>query len=77
MIIGIPAEVKADEYRIAMLPVGVALLSGDGHTVLIEKEAGVASGFDDDDYLSAGAEIATTPDEIYQRADLIVKVKEP
>ena len=47
MIIGVPKEVKTDEYRIALLPVGAELLTRDGHTVLIEKEAGPSSGFDD------------------------------
>ena len=77
MIIGVPKEVKADEYRVGMLPVGAELLSGNGHKVLVEKEAGVASGFEDENYLSAGAKIAASADEIYQRADMFVKVKEP
>ena len=77
MIIGVPGEVKKDEYRIAMLPVGAQLLTQDGHTVLIEKEAGMASGFSDTDYVQAGAKIVPTATEIYQQAEMIVKVKEP
>jgi alanine dehydrogenase len=77
MIIGVPKEVKKDEYRVGLLPVGAELLTKDGHAVLIEKEAGAASGFDDRRYASSGAEIIEAADEIYRRAELIVKVKEP
>jgi len=77
MIVGVPKEVKKDEYRVALLPVGAELLGADDHTVLIEKEAGYSSGFDDAKYQAVGAEIVTTADEIYQRAEMIVKVKEP
>ncbi len=77
MIVGVPREVKADEYRVAMLPVGADLLAEDGHTVLIEKGAGLGSGFDDDAYIAAGAQLVASADEIFARADLVVKVKEP
>jgi len=77
MIIGIPCEVKQDEYRIAMLPVGAQLLAGDGHTVLIEKDAGLGSGYSNEDYLQAGAQIVGSSAEAYDRAEMIVKVKEP
>lgn len=77
MVVGVPREMKVDEYRVAMLPVGVQLLKEDGHTVLIEKGAGLGSGFRDDAYVTAGAELVTSADEIFARADLIVKVKEP
>jgi alanine dehydrogenase len=77
MIIGVPKEIKKDEYRVGLLPVGAELLTKDGHTVLIEREAGSASGFDDRRYSSVGAEIVAAADQIYRRADLIVKVKEP
>jgi len=77
MIIGVPCEIKPDEYRVAMLPVGVHLLTGDGHTVLIEKGAGLGSGFDDSEYADAGAKLVSSSDEIFLRAKLIVKVKEP
>jgi alanine dehydrogenase len=77
MIIGVPREVKPDEYRVAMLPVGAQLLVQDGHRVLIEEGAGLGSGFADKDYLAAGAEIVASADALFQRADMIVKVKEP
>ena len=77
MVIGIPREIKADEYRVAMLPVGVELLKRDGHHVLIEQGAGLGSGYDDKVYAAAGAELVETADEIYSRADFVVKVKEP
>ena len=77
MIIGVPKEIKKDEYRAGLLPVGAQLLTKDGHTVLIEKDAGLASGFDNQRYATFGAQIVEAADEIYRRADLIVKVKEP
>jgi len=77
MIIGVPREIKPDEYRVAMLPVGVNLLTRDGHTVLIEKGAGLGSGFDDAEYDDAGAELVESSTEIYSRSDMVVKVKEP
>lgn len=77
MIIGVPREIKRDEYRVAMLPVGVEELTQLGHTVLVEKGAGLGSGITDAEYLSVGAEIHNSPAEIYAQADLIVKVKEP
>ncbi|MCU0915590.1 MAG: alanine dehydrogenase [Planctomycetes bacterium] len=77
MIVGVPKEIKKDEYRVGLLPVGAQLLTQDGHTVLIEKDAGLASGFDDQQYALVGAEIVATAEDIYSRADLIVKVKEP
>ncbi len=77
MIVGIPKEVKKDEYRVALLPVGAELLTKDGHTVLLEKEAGASSGFADQVYTSAGATMVETAEEIYAQAEMIVKVKEP
>lgn len=77
MIIGVPKEIKLDEYRVSLLPVGAHLLKDDGHTVLIEKDAGVASGFENEAYIQAGAEIIDTPDEIFTKADMIIGVKEP
>lgn len=77
MIIGVPREVKTDEYRVGMRPAGVELLTQRGHTVLIEKGAGEGSGLTDDAYIRAGAHIAATPGEVWGRADMIVKVKEP
>jgi len=77
MIVGVPREVKADEYRVGLLPVGAELLRRDGHTVLVERAAGVASGFEDEAYEAAGAELVDRAEDIYARAELIVKVKEP
>jgi alanine dehydrogenase len=77
MIVGIPREIKADEYRVALLPVGAELLTRDGHTVLVEHGAGLGSGFDDADYAAAGATIIDGPQDVFSRADLLVKVKEP
>jgi len=77
MIIGVPKETKTDEYRIGLLAVGAELLTRDGHTVLVEKEAGAGSGFADGQYSAVGAHIVDSADEIYARAEMIVKVKEP
>ncbi len=77
MIIGVLKEVKKDEYRVGMLSVGAHLLREDGHSVLIQKEAGLGSGFSDQAYIDVGAEIVESPDEIYGKAELVVKVKEP
>lgn len=77
MIVGVPREVKADEYRVAMLPVGAQLLVQDGHIVLVEKGAGQGSGFDDASYEAAGAHLVASAEEVFARADLVVKVKEP
>lgn len=77
MIVGVPREIKSDEYRVAMLPVGVEELKRRGHQVLIESEAGLGSGLADHEYLEQGAEMVSSADEIFGRADLIVKVKEP
>ncbi|HZN36537.1 MAG TPA: alanine dehydrogenase, partial [Pirellulaceae bacterium] len=77
MLIGVPREIKLDEYRVAMLPVGVEELTRAGHQVLIERSAGIGSGLPDSEYAAEGAEIVASAAEIYKRADLIVKVKEP
>jgi alanine dehydrogenase len=77
MLIGVPREIKLDEYRVAMLPVGVEELTQAGHKVLIEAGAGVGSGIPDVEYAAEGAEIVATAAEIFARADLVVKVKEP
>src|SRR6478609_3902914 len=77
MIVGVPKEIKQDEYRVAMLPVGVEELTRRGHKVLIEAGAGTGSGLPDSDYVQAGAELIEGPAEIFARADMIVKVKEP
>ena len=77
MIIGVPAEAKTDEYRIAMLPVGVEELVAAGHKVVVQAGAGLGSGLPDHDYLRAGAEMVASGKDVYEQADLIVKVKEP
>ena len=77
MRIGVPREVKSDEYRVAMLPVGVEELTRAGHEVLIEASAGLGSGLTDEMYSENGAKILSTADEVWANADLIVKVKEP
>src|SRR5215207_1538878 len=77
MRIGVPKEVKPDEYRIAMMPVGVEVLTKNGHQVLVEQNAGAASGFPDEDYLRAGATMMPNARELFDKAEMIVKVKEP
>ena len=77
MRIGVPREVKSDEYRVAMLPVGVEELTRAGHEVLIETGAGLGSGLSDEMYLANGAIIAATAAEVWAATELIVKVKEP
>jgi alanine dehydrogenase len=77
MIIGVPKEIKEQEQRVALLPSAVEQLKRRGHTVLVEKDAGVGSGYPDEDYVKAGAEIVDLADEVFARADMIVKVKEP
>ena len=77
MIAGILKEIKTEEYRVSMTPAGAEIMTGSGHTVLVEKNAGAGSGFDDKAYAAAGAEIVKTAKEIYGRADMVMHVKEP
>jgi alanine dehydrogenase len=77
VIIGVPKEIKRDEYRVGMLPVGVDELRRSGHKVLIERGAGLGSGLPDSAYEDQGAELVYSAEEVYGRAELIVKVKEP
>ena len=77
MTVGIPKEVKTDEFRVGATPFNVATLVEKGHSVLVESGAGEGSGFGDADYREAGAEIVNGPETLYRRATLIVKVKEP
>jgi alanine dehydrogenase len=77
MIIGIPKELKNNEFRVSATPSGVHAYVVAGHQVLVEKNAGVGSAISDADYIAAGAQIIDTADEIWQKADLIQKVKEP
>ena len=77
MTVGVPKETKIDEYRVAMLPVGVEELTRAGHRVLIQAGAGQGSGIADERYVENGAEIVAEAADVWRQADLIVKVKEP
>ncbi|MEX0743973.1 MAG: alanine dehydrogenase [Phycisphaeraceae bacterium] len=77
MIIGIPKETKSDEYRVSMLPVGVDLLVRGGHEVLVQRGAGAGSGYEDEQYAAAGGTMVDEAAAVFERAELIVKVKEP
>ncbi|MFS8665928.1 MAG: alanine dehydrogenase, partial [Limnochordales bacterium] len=77
MIIGVPKERKEGENRVAMTPAGVEELTKAGHRVLVQRAAGAGSGILDDEYAAAGAELVSETVEIYERADMVVKVKEP
>ena len=77
MIIGIPKEIKEQEQRVALLPSAASQLTRRGHSVVVQKNAGIGSGYPDDDYVKAGAEIVDQAKEVFARADMIVKVKEP
>ena len=77
MIVGVPREIKSDEYRVALLPVGAEELTRAGHRVLVQAGAGQGSGIPDDRYAASGAEIVADAAAIWKQADLIVKVKEP
>jgi alanine dehydrogenase len=77
MLIGSPKETKDNEFRVGLTPATVAELTYRGHGVIIEKSAGVGSGLTDDEYFKAGAEIADSPEEIFARAEMVIKVKEP
>ncbi|MBW2006189.1 MAG: alanine dehydrogenase, partial [Deltaproteobacteria bacterium] len=77
MIIGIPKEIKEEELRVAITPAGVSAFVAHGHKVLIEKGAGVGSGILDKEYRKAGATVINDSDSIWEKADMILKVKEP
>ncbi len=77
MLIGVPKEIKADEYRVAVTPAGTEALTSAGHQVLIEAGAGLGSGFSDESYAASGAEISAPADDIWSRSELVMKVKEP
>ena len=77
MIIGIPKEIKNNENRVSMTPAGVRELVQRGHTVYVQHTAGINSGFSDEEYEKAGAQILPTIEEVYAIAEMIVKVKEP
>ena len=77
MRIGVPKEVKNHEYRVAITPIGVHELVAHGHEVCIQKDAGVGSLIDDDEYVAAGARMIDTADDVWDQADMVLKVKEP
>ncbi len=77
MLIGVPREIKNHEYRVGLTPGSVRELVHHGHQVLVEREAGAGIGMHDDDYARAGATIADTAQEVFERAEMVVKVKEP
>ncbi len=77
MLIGVPKEIKANENRVALLPVGASTLIKNGHKVVVETNAGLGSGFSDADYKAVGAEIANSAKEVYSSSEMIMKVKEP
>ena len=77
MRIGVPKEIKNNEFRVGITPEAVKTLVSNGHLVSVENNAGIGSGFFNDDYKKAGATIAVNPKEVYQYADMIIKVKEP
>ena len=75
--IGVPKEIKAQEERVALLPSGVYQLIQSGHEVIVEFEAGTGAGFSNDDYKQAGAQLESDHAGVFERSELIVKVKEP
>ncbi len=77
MLIGVPKEIKTHENRVALLPSGVTQMLKHGHDVIIEKDAGLGSGFPDDLYIEAGATIIDSAEEVWAKAEMIMKVKEP
>src|SRR5215472_6599897 len=77
MLVGVPKEIKTDEYRVALIPVGVEELTRAGHQVLIQTGAGQGSGIADEEYRAQGAEIVGAAEAVWARADLVMKVKEP
>src|SRR5690606_9446901 len=77
MIIGVPKEIKNNENRVALTPAGAAEMVKSGHTVYVQTEAGMGSGFVDQDYIHAGAIILPTIADVYALAEMIIKVKEP
>jgi len=77
MVIGVPKEIKSEEYRVGLIPDVVAVLVRAGHTVLVQHDAGAGAGMKNAEYEQAGAKIVLTPEEVYGESDLVVKVKEP
>ena len=77
MLIGVPKEIKSDEYRVALTPAGAEMLTATGHELVVERGAGLGSGFTDDFYEHAGARILDSADDVWAEAEMIMKVKEP
>ena len=77
MKIGVPKEIKPDEKRVAATPAGVKALTAHGHQVYVEATAGIGSGFEDEAYAQAGAKLLKKAENVWDRADMILKVKEP
>ena len=77
MLVGVPKEIKNHEYRVGLTPAAVKEFVSNGHQVLVETLAGDAIGFSDDMYIAAGAAIASTAEQVFAEAEMIVKVKEP
>src|SRR3989454_3725785 len=77
MIVGVPKEIKTAEHRIALVPAGVESLVGDGHSVLVEQGAGIGSGFADEAYRVAGGTLVPRAADVWAKAEMVVKVKEP
>jgi alanine dehydrogenase len=77
MLIGVPREIKSDEFRVAVTPSGARALASDGHAVFVQQGAGVGSGFSDEQYAAVGAMVIPSATELYAKAELVVKVKEP
>src|SRR3989449_5171556 len=77
MIVGVPREIKTAEHRVALVPAGVESLVGDGHSVLVEQGAGLGSGFADEAYRAAGGTLVPKAAEVWAKAEMVVKVKEP
>ena len=77
MRIGVPKEIKAQEYRVGLHPLALAALIQQGHRVLVESGAGLGSGYSDEEYQGVGATLVSSVAELYRQAELIVKVKEP
>ena len=77
MIIGVPVEIKNNENRVALTPAGVMTIKQAGHHVIVERQAGIGSGFPDEAYIDAGAEMADQPEDVWRQADMVMKVKEP
>ncbi|HZA95150.1 MAG TPA: alanine dehydrogenase, partial [Burkholderiaceae bacterium] len=77
MLVGVPKEIKVHEYRVGLTPSSVREMTMHNHEVLVQTDAGAGIGATDDDYRRAGAQIAVSADQVFERAEMIVKVKEP